>query len=156
VVGDPQRIRQCLINLIGNAIKFTKAGEIAVEVAREGGTDELPAIRFEVRDTGIGIASHTLQSLFQPFVQADVSTTRAFGGTGLGLSIGRRLVELMDGQVGVRSVPGEGSTFWFVLPMRRVTVGDPVTQITTPRAGRRVLVVDDNETNRRVLATRLA
>ncbi len=156
VVGDPQRIRQCLINLIGNAIKFTKAGEIAVEVSRHGGTDELPIIRFEVRDTGIGIAPKALAMLFQPFVQADVSTTRSFGGTGLGLSIVRRLAELMDGTVGVSSVVGEGSTFWFALPMRKVAPAEQVAPSIAPRAGRRVLVVDDNETNRRVLATRLA
>jgi PAS domain S-box-containing protein len=156
VVGDPQRIRQCLINLIGNAIKFTKAGEIAVEVSRHGGTDDVPAIRFEVRDTGIGIAPTAVESLFQPFVQADVSTTRNFGGTGLGLSIVRRLVELMGGNVGVSSVVGAGSTFWFVLPLRKVAVVEVAPSPAGPRAGRRVLVVDDNETNRRVLATRLA
>jgi signal transduction histidine kinase/DNA-binding response OmpR family regulator len=156
VIGDPQRIRQCLINLIGNAIKFTKAGEIAVEVSRQGGTDDTPVIRFEVRDTGIGVAPKALETLFQPFVQADVSTTRNFGGTGLGLSIVRRLAELMGGTVGVSSVLGEGSTFWFTLPMRKVAPAELALPTTTPRAGRRVLVVDDNETNRRVLATRLA
>jgi two-component system, sensor histidine kinase and response regulator len=156
VTGDPQRIRQCLINLIGNAIKFTRAGEIAVEVSREGGTEATPRIRFEVRDTGIGIAAGAVESLFQPFVQADVSTTRNFGGTGLGLSIVKRLVELMNGEVGVSSVPGQGSTFWFALPMPVVTAGLPQTSSGEPRTGRRVLVVDDNETNRRVIATRLA
>ena len=156
VVGDPQRIRQCLINLIGNAIKFTRAGEIAVEVSRRGGADDTPVIRFEVRDTGIGIAPGVVESLFQPFVQADVSTTRNFGGTGLGLSIVSRLVELMGGEVGVSSVVGEGSTFWFVLPMRKVEAKDETPVPPAPRASRRVLVVDDNETNRRVLATRLA
>ena len=156
VIGDPQRIRQCLINLIGNAIKFTKAGEIAVEVSRQHGVPEMPVIRFEVRDTGIGVAPKALESLFQPFVQADVSTTRNFGGTGLGLSIVRRLVELMGGKVGVSSVLGEGSVFWFELPMRKVAAVEQAIPVAAPRAGRRVLVVDDNETNRRVLATRLA
>jgi two-component system, sensor histidine kinase and response regulator len=156
VIGDPQRIRQCLINLIGNAVKFTKVGEIAVEVSRQGGPDEVPLIRFEVRDTGIGIAPKSLDTLFQPFVQADVSTTRNFGGTGLGLSIVRRLAELMGGTVGVKSVLGEGSTFWFELPLRKIAPPEQVSVPPAPRAGRRVLVVDDNETNRRVLATRLA
>jgi len=156
VIGDPQRIRQCLINLIGNAIKFTKVGEIAVEVSRQGATDDVPLIRFEVRDTGIGIAPKALETLFQPFVQADVSTTRNFGGTGLGLSIVNRLAELMGGTVGASSVLGEGSTFWFELPMRKVAPVEQVAPTVAPRAGRRVLVVDDNETNRRVLATRLA
>ncbi|MEJ1960904.1 MAG: PAS domain-containing protein [Gammaproteobacteria bacterium] len=155
VMGDPQRIRQCLINLIGNAIKFTPGGEIAVDVCRRGGTDDVPLIRFEVRDTGIGIAPGAVESLFQPFVQADVSTTRNFGGTGLGLSIVRRLVELMGGEVGVSSVVGSGSTFWFDMPMRKMASAVQPGGLSSPRAGRRVLVVDDNETNRRVLATRL-
>jgi two-component system sensor histidine kinase/response regulator len=118
VMGDPQRIRQCLLNLIGNAIKFTNAGEVAVEVRRTGERDGSALIRFEVRDTGIGIAPETIPSLFQPFVQADASTTRHFGGTGLGLSIVRRLVEMMGGEVGVSSELGKGSLFWFALPMR--------------------------------------
>jgi two-component system sensor histidine kinase/response regulator len=156
VIGDPQRIRQCLINLIGNAIKFTHTGEIAVEVSRHGGSEGTPLIRFEVRDTGIGIARNAVESLFQPFVQADASTTRNFGGTGLGLSIVRRLVELMGGEVGVTSVLGQGSTFYFTLPMQVVAAALPAAPLPAVRSGRRVLVVDDNETNRRVLATRLA
>jgi PAS domain S-box-containing protein len=173
VVGDPQRIRQCLINLIGNAIKFTRVGEIAVEVASRGVRDGAPLVRFEVRDTGIGIGRDAMESLFQPFVQADASTTRNFGGTGLGLSIVRRLVELMGGEVGVQSALGKGSVFWFVLPMPvPEPLGLPLAAQLPPNltqnliqgtalpgalaASRRVLVVDDNETNRRVLATRLA
>jgi len=161
VVGDPQRIRQCLINLIGNAIKFTRVGEIAVEVCSRGLRDGVPQVRFEVRDTGIGIAPDAIESLFQPFVQADVSTTRNFGGTGLGLSIVRRLVELMGGEAGVQSALGRGSVFWFELPMplqeRPAAVAIPSGLQTDARSAvRRVLVVDDNETNRRVLATRLS
>ncbi|HUK01584.1 MAG TPA: PAS domain-containing protein [Steroidobacteraceae bacterium] len=117
VIGDPQRIRQCLINLISNAIKFTHSGEIAAEVSVAGREDGRVLARFEVRDTGIGIAPDVLPTLFQPFVQADSSTTRHFGGTGLGLSIVRRLVEMMGGEVGVTSEMGKGSRFWFTLPL---------------------------------------
>jgi PAS domain S-box-containing protein len=154
VLGDPQRIRQCLINLIGNAIKFTRSGEIVCEVnVVRGATDRL---RFTVRDTGIGIAPDALGSLFEPFVQADSSTTRHFGGTGLGLSIVRRLVQMMDGDTGVESELGKGSTFWFELPM--MAVASPAAEARAPlaNAGRRILVVDDNETNRRVLLTQLS
>jgi PAS domain S-box-containing protein len=155
VMGDPQRIRQCLINLIGNAIKFTHAGEIAVDVSVTRAEEAVSHVRFAVRDTGIGMSSAAREKLFQPFVQADVSTTRKFGGTGLGLSIVQRLVELMGGEIGVESEEGSGSTFWFCLPMQRVareTPSLPHAQI----AGCRVLVVDDNETNRHVLAMHLS
>jgi two-component system, sensor histidine kinase and response regulator len=156
VLGDPQRIRQCLINLIGNSIKFTRAGEIVCEVnvSRRGTTTVW--LRFSVRDTGIGIAPATLKSLFEPFVQADSSTTRHFGGTGLGLSIVRRLVQLMGGETDVESVPGEGSTFWFELPFTQVESPAADERVPLASAGRRILVVDDNETNRRVLLTQLS
>ena len=154
VMGDPQRIRQCLINLLGNAIKFTRTGEIAAEVSVVERQGDLAQVRFEVRDSGIGVAPETMKSLFQPFVQADSSTTRHFGGTGLGLSIVRRLVEMMGGQVDADSVLGKGSRFWFTLPMKQVQAV-AVTAGAAKRAGRRVLVVDDNETNRRVLAAHL-
>jgi two-component system sensor histidine kinase/response regulator len=156
VMGDPQRIRQCLVNLLGNAIKFTRAGEIAAAVSVLSRQDGRIVTRFEVRDSGIGIAPETVKSLFQPFVQADSSTTRHFGGTGLGLSIVRRLVEMMGGEVGAESEVGKGSTFWFVLPMTQVSGAAPAREAVAPRSGRRVLLVDDNETNRRVLCTHLA
>jgi two-component system sensor histidine kinase/response regulator len=156
VLGDPQRLRQCLINLVGNAIKFTQAGEVVVDVSGAGERHGQTLVRFEVRDTGIGIAPETLKTLFQPFVQADSSTTRHFGGTGLGLSIVRRLVEMMGGEVGVESEPGRGSVFWFVLPMRRVEAPSVTPAPSVPHAGRRILVVDDNVTNRRVLGAQLA
>ncbi len=156
VLGDPQRIRQCLINLLGNAIKFTRKGEIVTEVSVIGERDSRPLVRFEVRDTGMGIAPETLKTLFQPFVQADSSTTRHFGGTGLGLSIVRRLVEMMGGEVGVRSAVGMGSTFWFILPMQPQAVVEPEKREAPERTKSRLLVVDDNETNRRVLSSQLS
>jgi PAS domain S-box-containing protein len=157
VRGDPQRIRQCLINLLGNAIKFTRVGEIAAEVSVVQRAGDHVGVRFEVRDTGIGVAAETMKSLFQPFVQADSSTTRHFGGTGLGLSIVQRLVEMMGGQVGADSELGKGSRFWFVLPMKEIhaVATAPATTPVAKPAGSRVLVVDDNETNRRVIATHL-
>jgi PAS domain S-box-containing protein len=155
VMGDPQRIRQCLINLVGNAIKFTREGEIVIEVSAVGQRDGKVVAQFQVRDTGIGIAPETLKTLFQPFVQADASTTRHFGGTGLGLSIVRRLVEMMGGAVGIESELGKGSTFWFTLPMEPATGAAQPKPIELHRLGRRVLIVDDHETNRRVLAGQL-
>ena len=157
VLGDPQRIRQCLINLVGNAIKFTRSGEVAVGVSVVQRTGEMALIRFAVRDTGIGIKQESLQKLFQPFTQADATTTRNYGGTGLGLSIVRRLVEMMGGEVGADSELGRGSTFWFVLPLTCVAKSDSTVirsaeQHSTPR---RILIVDDNHTNRRVLLGQL-
>jgi two-component system sensor histidine kinase/response regulator len=155
VRSDPQRIRQCLLNLVGNAIKFTSAGEIVLEVrslAREAGK---AVVRFEVRDTGIGIASEARADLFRPFTQADSSTTRKFGGTGLGLSIVKRLIELMGGEVGVESELGKGSTFWFLLPLESMEPSGRSAQLRLNGAGRRVLIVDDNSTNRLALSGQL-
>ena len=152
VLGDPQRLRQCVINLVSNAIKFTETGEIVIEVRPQTGTDR---IYFEVSDTGMGIPAQTLATLFQPFVQADPSTTRHFGGTGLGLSIVRRLVELMGGEVGVQSEAGKGSRFYFSLPLQAIEAAVPVAPVRSGETGR-ILVVDDNVTNQTVLSSLLA
>jgi two-component system sensor histidine kinase/response regulator len=156
-MGDPQRIRQCLLNLMGNAIKFTPSGQVDVSVSVAGVRDGRTLVRFEVRDTGIGIAPESVKSLFQPFVQADSSTTRHFGGTGLGLSIVRGLVEMMGGQVSAHSQPGKGSTFSFLLPMMDVSGATPRADKPAPDvhwAARRfrgkVLLVEDNAVNQKV------
>jgi signal transduction histidine kinase len=138
VLGDPQRIRQCLVNLAGNAIKFTRSGEIVITVCTAGRRDGRVVTLFEVRDTGIGISEDSIQSLFEPFVQADSSTTRHFGGTGLGLSIVRRLVEMMEGEVGVTSEPGKGSTFWFTLPFETVEVTGMLPSLQVAPNDRRI------------------
>jgi two-component system sensor histidine kinase/response regulator len=155
VLGDPQRIRQCLLNLVGNAIKFTHSGEVVVEVCSVGRQSGRALVHFEVRDTGIGISRESLDKLFQPFTQADSSTTRRFGGTGLGLSIVRKLVEMMGGQVGAHSEVGKGSTFWFTLPLEQIATSDAAPMPAHLPIGRRVLLVDDNETNRVVLANQM-
>jgi two-component system sensor histidine kinase/response regulator len=153
VLGDPQRLRQCLVNLVSNAIKFTKDGEIVIEV-RDRSSGGNPLTYFEVRDTGMGIAQKTLDLLFQPFVQADSSTTRHFGGTGLGLSIVRKLVELMGGEIGVSSEVGVGSRFFFTLPLKPAQALTPERRVRT-EVGGRILIVDDNVTNQRVLSAQL-
>jgi two-component system sensor histidine kinase/response regulator len=151
VRGDPGRVHQLLTNLIGNAIKFTKSGEVAVRVTAKVETETAVHARFEIRDTGIGIPPETQARLFQPFVQADSSTSRKFGGTGLGLAICKRLAESMNGNIGVKSTPGEGSTFWVTLRFYRqveVKVQPPnIEQFVDTR----VLIVDDNETSRQFL-----
>ena len=157
---DPQRLRQCLVNLVGNALKFTESGSIVVAVKSMPPIEGAMMTRFEVRDTGIGIEQEVMRRLFEPFVQADSSTTRSFGGTGLGLSIVKRFVEMMDGAVGVASVAGEGSTFWFDLPLVGVAGEAAVTKTefkfagsgdaTTLRYRGRVLVVEDNKVNQKV------
>jgi PAS domain S-box-containing protein len=150
-VGDAGRIRQVLTNLIGNAIKFTSTGQVIVSVQCEHQDPQKAGIKVSVSDTGPGIAAAKMAALFQKFSQLDGSTTRMYGGTGLGLAISKQLVELMGGSIGVESRLGEGSTFWFRLPV----VLDEHPQLTPAPAANlqdlRVLIVDDNEVNRRVL-----
>ena len=155
--GDPGRLRQVLTNLVGNAVKFTVAGEVILKVAVEGQTGEAVMMRFEVKDTGIGITRQARQRLFQAFTQADSSTTRKFGGTGLGLTISKQLAELMGGEIGVESEPGKGRTFWFTARLQ--TRPEFVTLAAgseTALKGLRALVVDDNATNRSILRHQLA
>ena len=144
--GDPVRLRQVVLNLLGNALKFTDQGEVVLRAlpSAEG------RIRIEVQDTGIGIAPEHQAGLFQRFAQADSSTTRRFGGTGLGLAISRRLVELMQGEIGVVSTPGEGSLFWFAVPLGPPAAPPPEAPAETGLQSRRMLIVDDNATNRKV------
>jgi two-component system, sensor histidine kinase and response regulator len=152
VRADAGRVRQILLNLAGNAIKFTRAGEVALEIRVLESLPRGTRIRCEVRDTGIGVPLDRQKALFTPFTQVDTSTTRKFGGTGLGLSIVRRLAELMDGEAGVESSLGVGSTFWFTAWFS--PAAQPARAYNTPPAalsGQRVIMVDDNATNRKVL-----
>ena len=167
--GDPGRLRQILLNFLSNALKFTERGEVVLEVspghrkeekAPNGeeqarphpATSALRVLQFAVRDTGIGIPPERRDRLFHSFSQVDVSTTRRYGGTGLGLAICKRLVELMHGEIGVESEPGTGSTFWFTVPLEQGTGGgQPVLPLHPDLRGLRVLIVDDNATNRLIL-----
>jgi two-component system sensor histidine kinase/response regulator len=155
VRGDDSRLRQILINLCGNAVKFTQQGEIVIEAKLLASTPEGPMVRFEVRDTGIGIAADLHTSLFEPFTQADVSTTRRYGGSGLGLSIVRRLVALMGGRVGLISDVEKGSTFWFTAAFRYSDGKQSPLRTLNVLQGQRALVVDDNATNRKILEAQL-
>jgi signal transduction histidine kinase/DNA-binding response OmpR family regulator len=155
VSGDPIRLRQVLLNLIGNAIKFTPRGEVTVRVALEGGTGEQVILHFQVIDTGIGIPQEKQKLIFEAFAQADGSSTRTYGGTGLGLSISEKLVRMMGGRIWVESAPGQGSKFHFTSSFGRVAEGkvaDSRPVELRELRDLRVLVVDDNKTNRLIFA----
>ncbi|MDA0204135.1 MAG: response regulator [Acidobacteria bacterium] len=152
--GDPQRLRQVLVNLASNAVKFTETGEASIHIGvREASTPGNKLLRCEVRDTGIGLSTEGLLRLFQPFSQADGSTTRRFGGTGLGLSISKHLIETMGGEIGVDSRLGAGSTFWFEVPLRLGSGG--ASGRGTVVAGSRILIVDDRPLDRSILSSQL-
>ena len=150
--GDSGRLRQILVNLTGNAIKFTERGEVAIEIKRvdAGDDSEHCQLMFRVIDTGIGIHESHRDRLFRSFSQVDATTTKRYGGTGLGLAISKRLVEMMGGTIGLDSSPGKGSTFWFSLPFQVEATVKPLDQGSLTLAGKHVLVVDDNATNLRV------
>ena len=164
LTGDPTRLRQALLNYVTNAIKFTEKGRITLRVGLLAAAGDEVQLRFEVADTGIGIVPEARERLFSAFEQADSSTTRKYGGTGLGLAITHHLAVLMDGDVGVESEPGRGSTFWFTVCLRR---GDPAAavdlrpgidaeaEILQRFPGRRVLVADDEPVNREVALVQL-
>jgi signal transduction histidine kinase/ActR/RegA family two-component response regulator/HAMP domain-containing protein len=165
VIGDPSRLRQVLFNLVGNAVKFTERGGVTVRVSVSARDDTSLLLRADVEDTGIGIDAETRPTLFQPFTQADRSTTRRYGGTGLGLTICRRLIEHMGGEIGVESEPGQGSTFWFTVRVGAVPARSQVPAASPPDAPvseqRRsqqavpILVVDDSLINRMVIGRAL-
>jgi len=150
--GDPGRLRQILINLMGNGIKFTEKGEVHTRVTLEEETDSHVTARFSVMDTGIGVPQDRVDRLFKSFSQVDTSITRRYGGTGLGLAICKQLTEMMGGQIGVESREGEGSEFWFTVALEKQPAGSRM-EVIVPEdiRGVRVLVVDDNATNRLVL-----
>jgi CheY-like chemotaxis protein len=153
--GDPLRIRQVLTNLIDNAVKFTERGEVSVNVSQSSIADSQNELRFEVQDTGIGISPAAQLKLFESFSQGDSAISRSLGGSGLGLFISKKLVDLMGGTIGVDSVQGVGSCFWFTLPLVQ-SEGMETTESFYDLAGKRTLIVDDNATNRKILSTYLS
>jgi PAS domain S-box-containing protein len=155
LIGDPLRLGQILINYSNNAVKFTKKGEISIIISLKEQTENDVLIYCGVRDTGIGLSEEQIGRLFQSFSQADTSTTREFGGTGLGLVISKKLAILMGGEVGVNSNPGEGSTFWFTARLRKGISHQNQQKLPSDIQGKRVLVVDDNDSARLVLGNML-
>src|SRR5690606_29234239 len=143
VRGDPVRLRQVLGNLVSNAVKFTERGSVSVTARRIGETAAQHQLRFEVRDTGIGIPQGSQARLFQAFSQADASTTRLYGGTGLGLAISKRIVDLMGGRIGVESEPGQGATFWFEVPLLKAAGDMPTNAPESGTRGRLLLLSAD-------------
>ena len=165
---DPTRVRQVLINLIGNAIKFTETGSITIVVTKRTMAEGVPCLRFDVMDTGVGIDPEVRDRIWQPFLQADLSTTRKFGGSGLGLSISKQLVEMMGGHIDCESQPGRGTTFWFEIPyeaMKTVSltaprpdpmeISAPSRNLIFPVGVYRVLVAEDNPVNQMVVVRML-
>jgi PAS domain S-box-containing protein len=154
LMGDELRLEQILLNLTSNAVKFTESGYVSIAVRVIGQEDENLTLLFEVKDTGIGLTQEQIGRLFQAFEQADTSTTRRFGGTGLGLIISKRMVELMGGQIGVYSQPGQGSTFWFEIPMQRSSrTEEPMPRDLLALQNQRILIVDDRSEVRELLRT---
>lgn len=154
--GDPGRLRQVIVNLAGNAVKFTSEGEVSIAVKQIAETAESVSLQFSIRDTGIGIPPDKIPLLFSPFTQVDSSSTRKFGGTGLGLAISKKLTEMMGGMISVESIEGKGSTFSFTLHFgKQPSEAIPVPQRIEGIAGVHILIIDDNATNRRVLSLML-
>ncbi|MES2981307.1 MAG: response regulator [Verrucomicrobiota bacterium] len=155
VRGDPGRLRQVLTNIAGNAVKFTEHGEVSLVVSAISETPTHTLVRFEITDTGIGIDENARAHIFEPFIQVDGSNTRKYGGTGLGLTISRQIVEALGGQIGVDSKLGEGSVFWFNMNFEKSSQPDSSPTSPALPSGMRVLIVDDNATNRTILQYQL-
>ncbi len=153
--GDPARLRQVLINLLNNAVKFTERGEVVVKVTLDNEAEESVLLRIDVTDTGIGIPQETQSRLFEPFYQADSSTTRRFGGSGLGLAISAQLVELMGGRIGVISRPGEGSTFWFTAVLEKSMMVATALEQAPELVDLHAIIVDDNAANREIVGQQM-
>src|SRR6185369_1721353 len=149
--GDPIRLRQIIVNILGNAIKFTEHGEVILRVALVEENSEKLRLRFSVSDTGVGISPEARERIFDRFSQADTSMTRRFGGTGLGITIAQQLCRLMGGEIEVESSLNKGSTFFFTVNLRSSQADLSAIAHLNPLEGERVLIVDDNDTNREIL-----